>query len=328
MSIAARFARAVAGTTKHHVYVSRSHDVATNLSIEHYVLQKSHPDSTVLFLYVNKPCIVIGRNQNPWLEVNHELVRRTAAPTSFSANLDQGPTSIKEKIKVIRRRSGGGTVFHDLGNVNFSIICPSAEFHRDQYAEMIVRAIRKTNPRARVNERHDIVLDPGPLLDRKDHPELDDTYKTRYAFGEGSLAPRKISGSAYKLTRQRALHHGTCLLSSPNISSISTYLQSPARPFMKARGVESFRSPIANIVGANENPSTLTTSTFQHHVIDAFTEKHGLESITAPFSTETGAFLMEKDSKSQYSFGMVDDALLEIPEIAKGLQEIEVKSPP
>ncbi|KAL8931355.1 MAG: hypothetical protein Q9211_007025 [Gyalolechia sp. 1 TL-2023] len=325
MSIAARFTRAVTGTTKHHIYVSRSHDVATNLSIEHYLLQKSHPDSTVLLLYVNRPCIVIGRNQNPWLEVNHALVRRTVAPSSFSAQPDQGSTSFKEKIKIIRRRSGGGTVFHDLGNVNFSVIGPPANFHRDKYAEMVVRAIRETSPRARVNERHDIVLDPGPLLDRRDQPQPDDTHKTAFSFGGGSLVPRKVSGSAYKLTRQRALHHGTCLLSSPNISSISAYLQSPARPYLKAKGVESVRSPIANIIDGSKDATTLTTSTFQRQIINAFAEMYDLKTIKASAFSDKSPSWTEMDSGSRCAFGMVDEDLLEIPDIAKGVQEIEAR---
>ncbi|KAL8992566.1 MAG: hypothetical protein Q9188_007559, partial [Gyalolechia gomerana] len=311
------------GTTKHHIYVSRSHDVAANLSIEHYLLQKSHPDSTVLFLYMNRPCIVIGRNQNPWLEVNHALVRRNVAPISFSAHLDQGSASFKEKIKIIRRRSGGGTVFHDLGNVNFSVICPPKDFHRDKYAEMVVRAIRKTNPRARVNERHDIVLDPGPLLSKRDHLQPYTTHQTAFAFGEGSLIPRKVSGSAYKLTRQRALHHGTCLLSSPNISSISEYLRSPARPFLKARGVESVRSPIANIIDPSQDAAKITTSTFQHQIINAFVDMYDLEMIKVSVFSEKSPWLTEVDSDGHCAFGVVDNDLLEIPDIAKGVQEIE-----
>ncbi|KAL8931519.1 MAG: hypothetical protein Q9216_007174, partial [Gyalolechia sp. 2 TL-2023] len=287
------------------------------------VLKKSHPDSTVLFLYVNRPCIVIGRNQNPWLEVNHALVQRTVAPASFFTRLDQGSTSSKEKINIIRRRSGGGTVFHDLGNVNFSVICPPADFHRDKYTEMVVRATRKTNPRARINERHDIVLDPGPLLDTRDHPQLDDTHRTAFLYGEGPLVPRKVSGSAYKLTRQRALHHGTCLLSSPNISSISEYLHSPARPFLKARGVESVRSPISNIADGSNEGMKLTSSTFQHQIINAFIDMYGLKKIDASLFPESSASLTGSDSGRGCAFGTVDGDLLEIPEIAKGLQEIQ-----
>ncbi|KAL8719625.1 MAG: hypothetical protein Q9225_003399 [Loekoesia sp. 1 TL-2023] len=323
MSIAARFAHAVTGPLKNHIYVSRSQDVAVNLSIEHYLLQKSHPDSTVLFLYVNKPCIVIGRNQNPWLEVNHAMIRAATAALGLSVHLDGGSCRLRDEIKVIRRRSGGGTVFHDLGNVNFSVICPPADFQRDKHAEMVVRAIRKINPRARVNERHDIVLDPGALLEKEDHPNPDDTHRTAYTFGNGSLVPRKVSGSAYKLTRQRALHHGTCLLASPNISSISEYLRSPARPFLKARGVDSVRSPIANIIDQSQDTPEVTISAFQRQIIEAFVQMYNLDMTKMSSFSETNASLTESESEDRCASGTVDDSLLQIPEIAKGMQEIQ-----
>jgi hypothetical protein len=60
--------------SKHQIYLSRSNDPYINLSIEHYLLQKTPADSNVLFLYTNRPCVVIGRNQNPWLEVNLRLL--------------------------------------------------------------------------------------------------------------------------------------------------------------------------------------------------------------------------------------------------------------
>ena len=324
MSVAARFIHAVKSPVKHHIYVSRSHDVAVNLSIEHYLFQKSHPNSTVLFLYVNNPCIVIGRNQNPWLEVNNARIRQSTASLSPSTRLDKDPASLRDVIKVIRRRSGGGTVFHDLGNVNFSVISPPANFQRDKHAEMVVRAIRKTNPCARVNERHDIVLDPGPLLERRDLPDPEDTHRTAYAYGDGLDAPRKVSGSAFKLVRQRALHHGTCLLASPNISSISEYLRSPARPYMKARGVDSVRSPIANITDYKQQEGGLTVSTFQRQIIDAFLQMYNLDVNKASIFPEMSAFLTELGDDNSCASGVVDDTLLEIPEIAKGVQEIQV----
>lgn len=188
--------------SKVQVYISHTNDPLLNLSFEHRLLQTSHPDSTILLLYTNSPCVIFGRNQNPWLEVHLNQLK---------------------DVQLVRRRSGGGTVFHDEGNVNFSVICPPAVFDRDRHAEMVVRALGTLGKKnTRVNERHDIVMD----------------------VPEGTF---KISGSAYKLTRQRSLHHGTCLLCSPNLSRISPLLRSSAEPFVKARGVDSVRSPVANV---------------------------------------------------------------------------------
>jgi lipoate-protein ligase A len=221
---------------KSQVYISRSLNPYLNLSIEHFLLQKTPPNSTVLFLYTNRPCIVIGRNQNPWLEVNLGLLAQPQA--------DIG------QVSLVRRRSGGGTVFHDEGNVNYSVICPTEAFHRDKHAEMVVRALHKLGvDRAKVNERHDIILIPDA-----NHRE--------------GAKPLKVSGSAYKLTRLRSLHHGTCLLSSPNIKSISQYLRSPAEPFIKARGVDSVSSPIANVNVSND--------VFEDAVVSEFSELYGI----------------------------------------------------
>ncbi|KAK4987618.1 hypothetical protein LTR66_007554 [Elasticomyces elasticus] len=74
------------------------------------------------------------------------------------------------------------------------------------------------------------------------------THRTAYTATDPSvLRPLKVSGSAYKLTRGRALHHGTCLLTSPNLNIIPDYLHSPAKPYIRARGVESVSSPVGNI---------------------------------------------------------------------------------
>lgn len=222
------------------VYTSHSHDPYLNLSAEHFLLQKSHPESTVLFLYTNDPCIVIGRNQNPWLEVNLGLLRGFKARTTGAGDDDDdggGGGGGKARVSLVRRRSGGGAVFHDGGNVNFSVICPPAAFDRNKHAEMVVRALRGLGvPTARVNERHDIVLDHRVVVGGH-NPDHDQSATETF----------KISGSAYKLTRLRSLHHGTCLLGSPNLADIGRLLRSPAGPYVKARGVESVRSRICNV---------------------------------------------------------------------------------
>ncbi|KAM7206397.1 Biotin/lipoate A/B protein ligase [Naviculisporaceae sp. PSN 640] len=247
------------------IYKSTSSDPYINLSIEHHLLQHSHPDSTVLFLYTNRPCVVIGRNQNPWLEINLNLLRR--------ATSDESPLP---RVDIVRRRSGGGTVFHDPGNVNWSVICPPPQFDRDKHAEMVVRALRTlsiANGTPRVNERHDIVLDI-----------------------ENPKSTYKISGSAYKLTRQRSLHHGTCLLSSPFLKSISGILRSPAAGYIKARGVESVRSPVRNVGIGNDE--------FISAVVDQFRGMYG------------GHEISESDMLVH------EESALQVPNIKKGLDEL------
>ncbi|KAI1471716.1 uncharacterized protein F4812DRAFT_189644 [Daldinia caldariorum] len=210
------------------VYISRATDPYLNLSIEHFLLQTSPPDSVVLFLYANRPCVVVGRNQNPWVEVNLGLL----GPGKSSV-VDERGDPLDGPVLLVRRRSGGGTVFHDSGNANYSVICPPASFDRNKHAEMVVRALRSLGASgSRVNERHDIVLDVN--VDTPEH-----THTQTQTF--------KVSGSAYKLTRLRSLHHGTCLLRSPNLPLVGPLLRSPAAPFIKARGVESVRSPIRNV---------------------------------------------------------------------------------
>jgi len=236
-------------------YTSTSNDPYLNLSIEHHLLQTSPADAAILFLYTNRPSIIIGRNQNPWLEVNLALLNAAATRKGTQNDISLPETGLDAPVDLVRRRSGGGTVFHDEGNVNWTVICPSSIFTRDKHAEMVVRALRSNGiDRARVNERHDVVLDQGQKQETDQH-NLDpaDTHATLYQSSSPSAPrPLKVSGSAYKLTRARALHHGTCLLSSPNLNVIPHYLHSPAKSFITAKGVESVSSPVGNILLAND----------------------------------------------------------------------------
>ncbi|RBQ72290.1 hypothetical protein VDGD_07696 [Verticillium dahliae] len=255
-------------TARTQVYISRSSDPFLNLSIEHHLLQTTPSESTVLFLYTNRPSVVIGRNQNPWLELNLPLLHAYVPRPATQGRGDDGKDGHAEGVTLVRRRSGGGSVFHDAGNVNFSVICPPAAFDRDRHAEMVVRALRGLGvPGARVNCRHDIVVDVG--IDADADADAGSKKAGVRALPQASSAPApetcaanrgpedgkatfKVSGSAYKLTRLRSLHHGTCLLSSPNLGSIGQMLRSPAEPFIKGRGVESVRSPVRNVGVGNE----------------------------------------------------------------------------
>lgn len=263
------------------IYISRSTDPYLNLSLEHFLLQSTPPTSTVLLLYTNRPSLIIGRNQNPWVETNLSLLRNP--PSSAST----------DDISLVRRRSGGGAVFHDEGNVNYCVITPTSEFDRDKHAHMVVRALHSLGAtRAAVNARHDIVLDvsPPPI------PRLKKSGITTSAVTTGPAKPmhRKVSGSAYKLTRLRSLHHGTCLLSSPNIGGIGAYLRSPGKGYMLARGVDSVSSPIANVrVGNGE---------FEGAVVEEFEEMYG-----GVQAVEVGA-----------------EEIKGVEQIAKGVKELKV----
>jgi lipoate-protein ligase A len=269
-------------------YISKSRDPFVNLSIEHFLFQKSPPGSKVLFLYTNRPCIVIGRNQNPWLEVNLGLLQ---PPTSDGTSRSEPPAL--GKVDLVRRRSGGGTVFHDEGNVNWSVICDFGDFTRDKHAEMVVRCLRTLGiERARVNERHDIVLDQGT---EKHSVDENDTHTTPYTSADAASRPLKVSGSAYKLSRNRALHHGTALLQSPNLNIIPHYLHSPAKSYISAKGVESVSSPVSNIGVDN--------TSFE-------------DAVHAGFISIYGSGREKRE--------VLDDSLLAIPEIDKGHAELQV----
>ena len=222
---------------------SRTTNPFLNLAIEDQLLRASEPNTHILFTYVNRPCVVIGRNQNPWLEVNLAALKR-GVPM-----LRKEDVNLRQEVLLLRRRSGGGTVFHDEGNLNYCFIVPNDKaFNRDKHAEMVVHAIQDVSPAIsfqgeqllpenltrgiRVNNRHDIVM---PARVESD------------SIGVGETQTVKVSGSAYKLARGRALHHGTLLFSSPNLKSIGSYLRSPTRRFINAKGVESVRSPIGNL---------------------------------------------------------------------------------
>ncbi|KAL9067337.1 MAG: hypothetical protein Q9161_006945 [Pseudevernia consocians] len=324
--------KALVQVSKYQIYVSRSLDPFLNLSIEHYLLQKSPPNSTVLFLYVNRPCVVIGRNQNPWLEVDLNLLKQPRA-SWYSRQVDgRSGHPPWENVQLVRRRSGGGTVVHDGGNVNYSVICPTASFTRDKHAEMVTMAIRKLNLRARVNERHDIVLDQGNVLEEKDWPHTADMHRTMFHPNSEKNPPLKVSGSAYKMTRQRSLHHGTCLLASADLPRISQYLLSPSRPFIRARGVESVRSPIGNVHKGTKTWVPGLIKLFQMDVICTFADLYGMEGL--PY--ESGFMELQangpeirsgEDENGKWATGCVGKELENVDEVREGIKELQVSKP-
>ena len=180
-------------------YQSASTDPFVNLSFENYLLEKRPPEEYTLLLWCDEPSVIIGRNQIPWFECN---------PQSLAT---QG-------IHLIRRHSGGGTVYHDFGNSNYSLMMPRAKFNRALAAQLIADALNEALGLVlHVNGRNDIYLDEA-----------------------------KVSGSAYRLCRDRAYHHGT-MLRCADLSLLGSTIQPQLTRPSASLGVASVRSAVRNI---------------------------------------------------------------------------------
>lgn len=194
-----------------------SKNVFTNLAAEEQLFQRSANKS--LIFYVNSECAVLGRTQNPFKEVDVNYAAANGIP-------------------IARRRSGGGTVVHDEGNLNFCFVRPREEHEPLSNAKLVASVLREEfGIKAVVNERADIVVDG-----------------------------MKVSGAAYRISRDRAYHHGTLLINS-NLDRLRRLLRSPQNENLTAMGTQSIRSPVTNL--SEHYSGVMDTST----VIDAIAER-------------------------------------------------------
>ncbi|MGG0527103.1 lipoate--protein ligase [Bacillus pumilus] len=176
------------------------YDPMINLAIEEYCLKYLDPEETYLLFYINQPSIIIGKNQNTIEEINTKYVE------------DNG-------IKVVRRLSGGGAVYHDKGNLNFSFITKDDgdSFHNfKKFTEPVIQALEKLGVKAELSGRNDIMADG-----------------------------RKISGNAQFATRGRIFSHGTLLFDS-EIEHVVSALN-VKKEKIESKGIKSIRSRVANI---------------------------------------------------------------------------------
>ncbi len=175
-------------------------DAHLNLALEEYVLRHKMTGDDLLLFYVNSPAIIIGRNQNTVEEIAADVVAARG-------------------IRVVRRVSGGGAVYHDLGNLNFSFMTRdvSGRFNRyDKFNGPVVEVLRELGVPAETGGRNDILADG-----------------------------RKISGNAQFATSGRMFSHGTLLLDS-DLDDVTAALR-PKPGKIVSKGVKSIRSRVANI---------------------------------------------------------------------------------
>ena len=208
-------------------------DPYSNLSLERWLLEHVEQDQCILYLWQNQNTVVIGKNQNPWAEC------RVA-----ELEADGG--------KVARRMSGGGAVFHDLGNLNFTFLVPEAEYDLDKQLQVIQAACALAGIPTERSGRND-VLTQG----------------------------RKFSGNAFYHGQGKAYHHGTILINA-DAQKLQKYL-TPPKAKLEAKGVSSVRSRIINL---RELQPELTCDTMKEYLAQAFREVYGLVPSHIPTPTQ------------------------------------------
>ncbi|KAJ9587712.1 hypothetical protein L9F63_018863, partial [Diploptera punctata] len=183
------------------VFISQSNDIFTNLALEDWLYKNfNFTNHHILLLWRNSPTVVIGRHQNPWLEANTALLAENG-------------------IKIARRNSGGGTVYHDEGNLNMTFFTPREHYNRKNNLEIVSRALfREYGMETEISAREDLVVDG--------------VYK-------------QISGTASKLGRPNAYHHCT-LLVDVNKVNLSRALQKHNKG-IKTNATKSISSPVKNL---------------------------------------------------------------------------------
>ena len=204
-------------------YIGTSEDPYYNLAVEQHLLETVEDNCCILYLWQNKNTVVIGRNQNAWKECR-------------TAELET------DGVHLARRLSGGGAVFHDLGNLNFTFLVPTADYDLDKQLGVIIEACRALGISAEKSGRNDILADG-----------------------------RKFSGNAFYEHENRSYHHGTMLI-DVDMSKMSKYLN-PSTEKLNAKGVDSIRSRVVNL---KELCPALNIDEMKRQMTAAFERVYGL----------------------------------------------------
>lgn len=199
------------------IYCTDNIDPYRNLGIEEYLTFHVRKGECILFLWQNQSCVVIGKNQNCWKECRiHEL------------EADGGC--------LVRRLSGGGAVFHDLGNLNFTFCVRAEDFDVNRQTDVILEAVRLLGIRAEKTGRNDLTVDG-----------------------------RKFSGNAFYRSGEFCYHHGTLLIHGDG-QRMERYL-CVSREKLLSKGVSSVRARTVNL---RELKPDLTVDAVKQAMVDSF----------------------------------------------------------
>lgn len=204
-------------------YVSVETDPYVNLAIEKCLLDTVDDTTCILYLWQNTHTVVIGRNQNPWAECRLALLQQ-----------DGGV--------VARRLSGGGAVYHDLGNLNFTFLCAESNMDIARNMQIIQKACALAGITAEISGRNDITANG-----------------------------KKFSGNAFYYAKGKSYHHGTLLINADK-EKVSQYL-TPPKAKLQSKGVKSVGARVINL---SELSPALTCKGMQDNLLQAFSEMFAL----------------------------------------------------
>ena len=179
------------------LYVSDSPDGWRNLAVDEYFLDHMGAEDMLLYFYINRSAVIIGRGQNPWAECRLKEMDR-------------------DGVQLVRRITGGGAVFHDEGNLNFSFIAGEKIYDVQRQLGMILSAVQALGIPCEFSGRNDLLADG-----------------------------RKFSGNAFCARKALRQHHGTLLISS-DLGRLQNYLNVDPRK-LHAKGAKSVRSRVCNL---------------------------------------------------------------------------------
>lgn len=286
-----------------------------NLAYESTLYEALQPEEIVVLLWKNSDAVIIGRAQNPWLEVNLNYLKT-------------------HDIPLVRRNSGGGTVYHDQGNINFTLMAHKPLYKNTIATHIVNATLNDLGFNTTVNKRNDILL-------HHDNQEF------------------KISGSAYRETMRKGLHHGTILVNA-NIPKLKEALH-PHNPTLISNCIKSVRVPVMNLSTID---ASLTIDQIMPYLVMHFTdyfmdtcsvEVHNIEQLpqTEAIHQEiaklksrewtfgktpkfTQHFLLKKNDQSiqaemEVNQGVITDISLTLPEdnlvITKTVQQTLIDQP-
>jgi len=228
---------------------SQSLNIYQNLAIEEYLMEYATTYGPVLFLWQSDCAVVMGKNQNPWRECRLDRMRGDGVPLA-------------------RRISGGGTVYHDKGNLNYCVIVDRTQYREAQAYEMIFQALDQLGIRAQKTGKSNL-----------------------------SVGGLKFSGNAFCFRKGRALHHGTLLLNT-DLDRLNHYLGSMSEQIE----THAIRSSPAEVMNLN-----LEVKAFSDILEDQFLSLYGSKKIVRwtsdQMETERLNLIVSKQSSADWLYG-------------------------